>query len=228
MATSTTTDRSDATKSTDATVKSLSKPTNKGGSRRAPMTSEQQDLAMKYLPMAKSLAKPLKLNWPIEGQEFDSAAMLALVEAAQSFDPTRNVKFGTFARYRIWGALRDVQRSLIANGFRSDLDNAPNLSSLAYDSEELGLIVGSDPDGPVGEEFEAVEFVESWLKKLPPKHAEACRQIYIHDKSQFEASESPRLLQIASLLPAQGVSRTTQRRLGLQVPHQPRSLRAPP
>ena len=53
--------------------------------------------------MAKSLAKPLKKNWPVEGEEFESAALMALVEAAQSFDPARNVKFATFARYRIWG-----------------------------------------------------------------------------------------------------------------------------
>ena len=170
----------------------LSKPTsrteNKTGSRRSPLTADQQGLATKYLPMAKSLAKPLKMNWPNEGAEFESAALMALVEAAQSYDPTRNVKFPTFARYRIWGALRDVQRGLITAGWRADLANAPSVSSLAFDAEEHGRVLGTEPDAPVGEKFEAIDFVESWLRKLPAKHAEACREIYIHDRSQGEAA----------------------------------------
>ncbi len=182
----------DRTEKTATPSSSLAKPTsrieNKTGSRRVPLTAEQQGLAAKYLPMAKSLAKPLKQNWPTEGDEFDSAALLALVEAAQSYDPSRNVKFATFARYRIWGALRDVQRGLIMAGWRSDMENAPSISSLTYDAEERGLVLGSEPDAPVGEELESIDFVESWLRKLPTKHAEACRQIYIHDRSQGEAA----------------------------------------
>ena len=72
---------------------------------RHPMSTEQQRLVIRYLPMARALAKPLKATWPGEGDEFESAACLALVEAAQSFDASRNVKFATFARYRIMGAL---------------------------------------------------------------------------------------------------------------------------
>jgi RNA polymerase sigma factor (sigma-70 family) len=140
--------------------------------------------------MARSLAKPLKRAWPLEGEEFESAAMLALVEAAQSFDPGRNVKFATFARYRISGALRDVQRSLITAGWRCDLANAPTVSSLSHDSEENGRVMGAEPDPPIGQEIESVEFVENWLRKLPPKHALACREIYLHGKSQGEAAQA--------------------------------------
>src|SRR5690349_5323240 len=89
--------------SKDAT-KPLSKTKSQKRSPRAPMTAEQQRLALKFLPMAKSLAKPLKASWPLAREEFESAALEALVEAAQSFDPSRNVQFATFARYRIWGA----------------------------------------------------------------------------------------------------------------------------
>jgi RNA polymerase sigma factor for flagellar operon FliA len=170
----------------------LSKPApkaeNRSGTRRLPLTAEQQGLATKYLPLARALAKPLKKNWPNEGAEFESAALMALVEAAQSYDPSRNVKFPTFARYRIWGALRDVQRGLVTAGWRDDLENAPLITSLSYDAEERGLVLGSEPDPPVGQEFDAIDFVECWLRKLPNKHAEACRQIYIHDRSQGEAA----------------------------------------
>lgn len=169
-------------------AKSASKTENLSGTRRVPLTPDQQRLAAKYLPLAKALAKPLKLSWPVEGEEFDSAALLALVEAAQSFDPSYNVKFATFARYRIFGALRDVQRGLITPGWRDDLEHAPNLISMTYSAEEQGRVLGAVPDEPVGAELEAIDYVESWLRKLPPKHAEACRQIYIHDRSQSEAA----------------------------------------
>jgi RNA polymerase sigma factor (sigma-70 family) len=164
--------------------------TVKTGRRRVALTAEQQGLAGRYVPMAKSLAKPLKTAWPLEGEEFESAALMALVEAAQSFDPSRNVKFATFARYRIWGALRDVQRSLITAGWRGDVEHAPTICSLTYDAEEHGSVLNSEPDPPIGQELEAIEFVEHWLGKLPAKHADACRQIYIHGKTQSEAAET--------------------------------------
>lgn len=162
----------------------------RAGSRRSPLTAGQQDLASRYVPMARSLAKPLKRAWPAEGEEFESAALLALVEAAQSYDPSRNVKFATFARYRIWGALRDVQRGLITAGWRHDLEHAPSISSLGVDAEEHGRVVNCSPDRPVGEEFEAVEFVEHWLRKLPARHAAACREIYVHGRTQGEAADN--------------------------------------
>jgi RNA polymerase sigma factor (sigma-70 family) len=160
----------------------------RSSSRRAPLTPEQQEMALKYIPMARAIARPLRLSWPLEEEEFDSAAMLALCEAARSFDPSYNVKFATFARYRILGALRDVQRALVTAGWRLDLENAPSISSLTCDSEEHGSVIGSGPDPPVGEELEAVDFVESWLRRLPSKHAAACREIYVNGKTQGEAA----------------------------------------
>src|SRR4051794_5854259 len=91
--------------------------TGKSRDRRTPLTPTQQALAARYLPMARALAKPLKAAWPAARDEFESAACLALVEAAEAFDPSRNVKFSTFARYRIWGALRDVQRRQFLGGY---------------------------------------------------------------------------------------------------------------
>lgn len=158
-------------------------------SGRNPLTGEQQGLAARYIPMAKALAKPLKFSWPNEGEEFEAAAMLALVEAAQSFDPSRNVKFATFARFRIWGALRDVQRSLIASGWRGDLENAPTLTSLTLDAEERGKVLGSEPDAPTGSEIEGLEYVESLFKKIPARHAAACREIYLEGRSHGQAAK---------------------------------------
>jgi DNA-directed RNA polymerase specialized sigma24 family protein len=49
--------------------------------------------------------------------------------------------------------------------------------------------MNSSPDAPIGEELESVDFIESLLKKLPPKHAVACREIYINGRTQGETAE---------------------------------------
>ncbi len=156
--------------------------------KRTPMTAAQQGLAARYLPMARALARPLKRAWPQEWDEFESAACLGLAEAAQSFDPSRNVKFTTYARHRISGALRDVQRALVVAGWRCDVENAPRIIPLCAETEALGRILGADADPLVGEDLEAVDTVEHWLRKLPKKHAETCRHLYLHDKNQGEAA----------------------------------------
>jgi DNA-directed RNA polymerase specialized sigma subunit len=63
----------------------------------------------------------MRYAWPGAQDEFESAALLALVEAAQAFDPTRGVKFTTFAHHRISGALRDLKRELYSRGGRGDV-----------------------------------------------------------------------------------------------------------
>ncbi len=66
-----------------------------------PLTEEQRELAIKYLPMARGLAQRLYPTSPAHPEELQSTAYLALVDAARTFDPTRNVGFGGFARHRI-------------------------------------------------------------------------------------------------------------------------------
>lgn len=155
--------------------------------RRTPLTASQQELAAQYLPLARALARPMKLTWPVAADDFESAACYALVEAAQSYDPARNVKFATFARFRIRGALRDVQRALILRerGVDLALADVPALPAGFQDADRT--LRPYEPQ--VGRELETLETVELLLRKLPPKHAEACRQIYLEGKTQNEAAE---------------------------------------
>jgi RNA polymerase sigma factor (sigma-70 family) len=157
--------------------------------RRPPLTASQQDLAARYLPMARAIAKKLKYTWPSAFDEFESAAVLALVEAAQTFDAARNVKFSTFARYRIRGRLRDVQRDLVLSGWRGRGLPGPTLSTIRGDSEERGRVLLMAPEAAVGSEQESAEHVDAWLRKLPPDHAAVCRELFIGGCSQKDIAK---------------------------------------
>jgi RNA polymerase sigma factor (sigma-70 family) len=150
------------------------------------LTKEQQDLAARYVPLARALAKRFKKAWVFESDEFESAAYLALVEAAQSYDAAKNVKFATFARKRIVGELRDVQRQLVLHGWSSNLEEAPDLVSLLPDMEEFGQVLLSEDDPPVCEDLDSQERLEQLIQRLPGKHAAACREIYIAGLSQLQ------------------------------------------
>ena len=163
-------------------------PERTRGGRR-PMSTEQQRLVIRYLPMARALARPLKATWPGDGNEFESAACLALVEAAQSFDASRNVKFATFARYRIMGALRDAQRMIITGGWKNDEKYAAILTNCFPDVEEMGKVLGrragpADRIRPRGDRRR-----RGLAPQAPPKHASAFRHMYVHGKTQGQTAE---------------------------------------
>ena len=62
---------------------------------------------------AQAIAAEIQRKYPtVERDELRAAADLGLVEAANSFDPTRGVLFKTFAYYRIRGAVYDCLRKM--------------------------------------------------------------------------------------------------------------------
>jgi RNA polymerase sigma factor (sigma-70 family) len=157
--------------------------------RRTQLTPEQQELAARYIPMAQTLSAPLKRDWPSAREDFESAAMLALVEAAQVFDPTREIKFGTFARFRIIGALRDVHRDMLErSGWSPDQTEIPAIASLVPTMEEHGHVLGIQDQHEAGRDLELTEAAEAILRRLPKRHAEACRLLYIEGLNQEEAA----------------------------------------
>jgi RNA polymerase sigma factor (sigma-70 family) len=169
-----------------------------------PLNEDQRDLAARFLPLARALARPLKEMFAQWKDEFESAACLALVEAARSFDPSRNIRFATFARFRIRGALVDVGRVMGLSGWENDPDDAPGMVALTPYSEEHGQVLIASKPPAVGSELEDIEAVEHMLRKLPKKHAAVCRMQYLYGKTQSE---------IAAML---GCSQTEVTRLHLK------------
>jgi RNA polymerase sigma factor (sigma-70 family) len=124
---------------------------------------------------------------PYSHDELESAAFMALVEAAQTFDPSRNVDFSTFARHRIWGALCDVRREALFGKGKGG-PHARVVNRTAEAAEAHGHVLGSEPDEPVGADLELHETVESWIRSLPRTHSQAFRHIYLDGKTQEEAA----------------------------------------
>jgi len=67
-----------------------------------------------YVPLVHKLAEIMARRlWPrVSADELASAGFDGLIAAVSSFDPTRGVKFETYCRQRIVGAIRDWQREI--------------------------------------------------------------------------------------------------------------------
>lgn len=67
-----------------------------------------------YMPIVHKLAEIMARRlWPrVSAEELASAGYDGLIAAVSSFDPKRGVKFETYCRQRIVGAIRDWQREI--------------------------------------------------------------------------------------------------------------------
>jgi RNA polymerase sigma factor (sigma-70 family) len=146
-------------------------------------------LAVRYLPLARSLAGGFARSWPAGRDDFQASACLALVEAAQGFDDSKGVDFATFARLRIRGALIDAQRGFFSGGWRGAVEFKPRFKPLGPDMETQGKVLGASGEEPVGTSLERQDDVEYWLRRLPSRHSSAFRLIYLEGKTQEQAAE---------------------------------------
>lgn len=80
--------------------------TQKGTSRDA--------LILEHLPQIKYIAHRISAKLPahVELNDLVSAGVLGLLDAVEKFDPTRGVKFKTYAELRVKGAILDSLRNL--------------------------------------------------------------------------------------------------------------------
>ena len=78
-----------------------------------PMSVDPDLLAREHLPLVHYMVADVLRRVPghISKDELTSAALCGLAQAVRSFDPSREIKFSTFARGRIQGALLDELRS---------------------------------------------------------------------------------------------------------------------
>ena len=84
-------------------------------SKRAKRYSQKrQELIVKYTPLIKYIANRIAIRLPshIDIEDIVNTGVLGLMDAIEKFDPTRGVKFETYAEFRVKGAILDELRAL--------------------------------------------------------------------------------------------------------------------
>jgi len=74
---------------------------------------EREELIMKYVPLVKNIVGRIALRLPdhISKDDLITVGVMGLMSALEKFDETRNVRFETYAGFRIRGAVLDELRA---------------------------------------------------------------------------------------------------------------------
>jgi RNA polymerase sigma factor for flagellar operon FliA len=72
----------------------------------------KDQLVEAYMPLVRSVSEQLAMRLPrtVEGEDLRGAGVFGLFKAIDNFDPERNVKFETYCRLRVRGAMIDFLR----------------------------------------------------------------------------------------------------------------------
>ncbi len=92
----------------------LSSTTTKKTGRRTKITYKKRNaLIEKYAPMIKHLALKIASRLPshIELEDLINSGVIGLMDAIDKFDPSKGVRFETYAEFRIRGAILDELRA---------------------------------------------------------------------------------------------------------------------
>ncbi|RMG60618.1 MAG: FliA/WhiG family RNA polymerase sigma factor [Deltaproteobacteria bacterium] len=75
---------------------------------------EREALILEYLPKVRYVAGRLAMKLPshVEMEDLISCGITGLIDAVDRFDPAKNVKFSTYAEFRIRGAMLDYLREM--------------------------------------------------------------------------------------------------------------------
>lgn len=139
---------------------------------------ERNDLIKNYMPLANKLASERKKSLPnrVDLDDLKSAAYFGLVDAAQKFDPSKTVSFGTYAKFRIVGEIQDFIRE-------SYRDNERYGVSLDQPDENGNCMAGNVPQG---EPTDFDEFFDDVTKTLNELDKSIVSSYYVDDLSLKE------------------------------------------
>ncbi len=175
---------------------------------------KRNELIIKYAPLIKYIAGRLAMKLPpnVDVNDLISAGVMGLIDAINRFDSSRNIKFKTFAEFRIRGAMLDELRSLDWVP-RSVRKKATLLEKTYFELEqELGrpadddevakaLGISLDEFYKLLEETKAISFVdiESIKRKIPDLNEEDIFDL-IEDPDQPDPFEDCELIELRDLL----------------------------
>jgi RNA polymerase sigma factor for flagellar operon FliA len=78
------------------------------------LTADQEKLMIEHLPIVRFIARRIHERIPqrVPIEDLYSAGVVGLLDAFSRFDPSKKVQFGTYAHFRIRGAMLDSLRAL--------------------------------------------------------------------------------------------------------------------
>ena len=163
---------------------------------------DKQKLAVKYMPLAYKIAASYSKNWAWLRDELESEAMLALVEAANHYDPAYNVQFISFAKIRINGALMTFRRKMTQSN--SEMDQSPeygegdlqkkvwrhtkSTSNLNVDevNEYLQKCDTASYHAGIEDNLAILEELQHYIRRLPKRHRAVISGFYIEGRDVNE------------------------------------------
>lgn len=74
----------------------------------------KEEIILKYAPTVKYVVSRMTLRLPptIDQEDLYQSGILGLIDAVDKFDPTRGIKFNTYAEFRVRGAVLDELRAM--------------------------------------------------------------------------------------------------------------------
>ena len=167
-------------------------------SKKNPYTEKTQqsreELLIKYAPLVKRVVTRMAARFPpgVDNDELYQVGMIGLLDAVDKFDPTRDVKFKTYAEFRIKGAILDELRSMdwVPRSVRA----ATNEWSKAWRNQTIEI--GREPsDQEMADQMEMnLDEYHEFLIKANPTQLISIEEFKAHSNQE----ESTSLLDILS------------------------------
>lgn len=160
------------------------------------MTQEQ--LILDYRPLALKIARAYAkgLPWPqgsMDRRDVEQNAMVGLVKSATTYDPSRQVAFGPYARRRIRGEIIDCLRrnDYLSRGIRSkikrgEIQDLPQPSELPPNDRLPGD--GQNPEA-LAITAELGNFIQDLVATLPVRLQVLLRAYYWRDETFCEVGK---------------------------------------
>lgn len=129
------------------------------------------------------MARMMTRHYPRWRDDWESAAHLGLVQAAQMFDQMGGARFDTFARFRIRGAMLDAKRKLGPVGWKRIRLQGPVPRTESLDCDVVDRDVR-----PVGSGLEELDDLDDLIRCLHPRERNVIRLLYGEDLTQSEVA----------------------------------------
>ncbi|MDQ2747464.1 MAG: sigma-70 family RNA polymerase sigma factor [Acidobacteriota bacterium] len=151
--------------------------------------AERDWLIEKHKPLVLHLAKKISnsLPFPLEFEDLVAYGQLGLIEASERFDSTRGNSFGTFAFYRIRGAIYDGLREMGAISRSRSFRFAANANDLVM--TEADDAIHEKGASSVDDEVKSIEKLVDNLIPIYFLSLDAEGAMEVKDESAFKHTD---------------------------------------